>query len=146
MANSIRASVAPNIGRFDIHPPVVHSYRRSLHPRQRYPHFFGSAIWSSSNCALTDIGRGRLDGLIPTATVGTILVGHDCNAPLCGPLPNFKKQQNAVQMPRKRRGRCISFLASPHNRCVLHGELLFFASADLLVPPKIRGREREGQA
>ena len=84
-ANSISAAAAPACERFNIRPSdssaeLRHPKRYSGAPEPRNE-------MTSKIRRLTDIGHGRLDGLIPIATTSSVLVRHCLqDSPLIGPL------------------------------------------------------------
>ena len=96
-ANSISAAAAPACERFNIRPSdssaeLRHPKRYSRAPEPRNE-------MTSKIRRLTDIGHGRLDGLIPIATTSSVLVRHCLqDSPLIGPLCHKSSRAGMMQM------------------------------------------------
>jgi len=96
-ANSISAAAAPACERFNIRPSdssaeLRHPKRYSGAPEPRNE-------MTSKIRRLTDIGHGRLDGLIAIATTSSVLVRHCLqDSPLIGPLCHKSSRTGMMQM------------------------------------------------
>ena len=96
-ANSISAAAAPACERINIRPSdssaeLRHPKRYSGAPEPRNE-------MTSKIRRLTDIGHGRLDGLIAIATTSSVLVRHCLqDSPLIGPLCHKSSRTGMMQM------------------------------------------------